>query len=389
MDADRVQRDLHRGLRGEQLGHADLHVRPLPGVVTARREHDELAGRGQLGHHVGQVVADRLVFPDRLAERLPLLCVPQRVVQGGLADAERAGGDLDPADLQAAHHLPEPLALAPAQQRARRDPVVLEGELAALHALVAELGQVTGDGEAGTWFGQQDADAGVRGPGVRVGLDQQRGQPGPARVGDPHLGPVDDVIRTVPACHRPHGLQVGAAARLGQRHRGAQLAGGHPRQVGVLLLVGAVRQQQLRHHRVPAHRPGQAHPAAGQLLGDPRVAGRADLGVSPRLGDGQAVDAELLHLLDELVRVGVGVLEVAHHGPDLAVDEVPDEPDHGPLVLVQLVDGPKHFEGAPHRPFGIVLVGYGGAEHGHDGIADELLHRPAMPLDGPAQTDEV
>ncbi len=56
-----------------------------------------------------------------------------------------------------------------------------------------------------------------------------------------------------------------------------------------------------------------------------------------RDGDGQAVDAELLHLLDQLVRIGVGVLELAHHRPDLAVDEVPDELHHGPLVLVQLI----------------------------------------------------
>src|SRR6185437_8822984 len=56
-----------------------------------------------------------------------------------------------------------------------------------------------------------------------------------------------------------------------------------------------------------------------------------------RLGDRQAVDAELLHLLDELVRIGVGVLELLDHRLDLAVDEVPDERDHGPLVLVQLI----------------------------------------------------
>src|SRR4029077_19949538 len=141
----------------------------------------ELAGRGELGRHVGQVVADGLVLPDRLAERLPLLRVARRVLQRGLGHAERPGRDLDPAYLQAAHHLPEPLALEPAQQRAGRDPVVGEAELAALYALVAELRQVAGHGEAGAWFGQDDADAGVRGFRRRVGLAQQCGQPGPAR----------------------------------------------------------------------------------------------------------------------------------------------------------------------------------------------------------------
>ena len=38
-------------------------------------------------------------------------------------------------------------------------PEVVEGQLAALDALVAELGQVAGDGEAGARLGQDDADA--------------------------------------------------------------------------------------------------------------------------------------------------------------------------------------------------------------------------------------
>src|SRR6185437_3439764 len=69
-----------------------------------------------------------------------------------------------------------------------------------------------------------------------------------------------------------------------------------------------------------------------------------------RLGDGQAVDAELLHLLDELVRIGVGVLEVARHRLDLAVDEVPDERDHGPLVLVQLIHARLHARNRRSTP---------------------------------------
>src|SRR4029077_17948505 len=60
-------------------------------------------------------------------------------------------------------------------------------------------------------------------------------------------------------------------------------------------------------------------------------------------------DAELLHLLDELVRVGVGVLQVAHHRADLAVDEVPDELHHGLLVLVQLVDDQFVWHGSHLR----------------------------------------
>src|SRR6201996_859437 len=107
-NTDRVQRDLHGGLGGEQLGHARLQVGPLTGVVAAGGVQDQLAGGGELGGHVGQVVADRLVLPDRLAERLPLLGVAQGVLERGPADAEGPARDLDAAHLQAAHHLREP-----------------------------------------------------------------------------------------------------------------------------------------------------------------------------------------------------------------------------------------------------------------------------------------
>ena len=46
-----------------------------------------------------------------------------------------------------------------------------------------------------------------------------------------------------------------------------------PRQVAVLLLAGAERQQQLGDDGVAAHRAGQAHPAAGELGGNQGVAG--------------------------------------------------------------------------------------------------------------------
>ena len=45
---------------------------------------------------------------------------------------------------------------------------------------------------------------------------------------------------------------------------------------------------------------------------------------------------------------------------------------------VDLVD---EAQTCAHRPFGVVLVQDGHAEHGDDGVADELLHRPAVGLD--------
>ena len=44
-----------------------------------------------LGGHVGELELDRLVLGDRLAERLALLGVFERELQGALRDARRRG----------------------------------------------------------------------------------------------------------------------------------------------------------------------------------------------------------------------------------------------------------------------------------------------------------
>ena len=93
--------------------------------------------------------------------------------------------------------------------------------------------------------------------------------------------------------------------------------------------------EQLGHHGVPAHRARQAHPAAGEFLGHRGVALRGHLGLAPRLGDRQAEDAELLHLPDQLLRVGVGVLKLAHDRPDLAVHELAHQRDDGGFLVGQ------------------------------------------------------
>ena len=41
----------------------------------------------------------------------------------------------------------------------------------------------------------------------------------------------------------------------------------------------------------------------------------------------------------------------------------------------------QHAQGAAHRPFGVVLVGGGGAEHGHGAVADELVQGAAQAFD--------
>ena len=55
------------------------------------------------------------------------------------------------------------------------------------------------------------------------------------------------------------------------------------------------------------------------------------------------------------------------------------------LLLVQPVDRGADRERRADRPLGIVLVGHRRAEERHDGVADELLDRPAVVLELVAQ----
>jgi hypothetical protein len=80
----------------------------------------------------------------------------------------------------------------------------------------------------------------------------------------------------------------------------------------------------------------QPHPAACELLGDEGVALGGDRHLTPGFLDGQAEDAELFHLLDQLLGVGVVVLEVAHDRPDLAIDELAHRGDDETFLGAEL-----------------------------------------------------
>jgi hypothetical protein len=71
---------------------------------------------------------------------------------------------------------------------------------------------------------------------------------------------------------------------------------------------------------------------------------------------------------DDLAGVDAGVQLQPH--PRLALQPV-----------VQLGQGGVHAGGRPDPPQGVVLVGDGDAEHGHDGVAGELLHRAPVVQD--------
>ena len=57
--------------------------------------------------------------------------------------------------------------------------------------------------------------------------------------------------------------------------------------------------------------------------------------------------------------------------------------------LAELLDSVDQVEAGPDGPLGVVLAGRRGSPDGHDRVTDELLDRPAVPLDDPCRDREV
>src|SRR3954447_11057305 len=333
------------GLRGEELGHARLEVRALAGVLHARGADGEHPRGLELGGHVGELELDHLVLGDRLAERLALLGVLDRQLEGALGQADAAGGDVDAADLERVHHLREALveaAVLAAEDRVRRRLVAVEDQLGRLDALVAHLLDLGRDVEAGERAGvlldarlllaDEARHALVALLGVGVGLDEREDQRAAQPVGDPHLRAVDLVRVVVDLLGgRLDRLDVGAELGLGQRERGAHLAGGHARQPLLLLLVGAELQQQVGPDEVRVDHARDRDPAARELLDDHGV--------------GREVQAEPLHLLDDGLRELVGAVVVLGIRDDLLVRELADHLGDRLLLVGLLLEGDGYGHG--------------------------------------------
>jgi hypothetical protein len=150
--------------------------------------------------------------------------------------------------------------------------------------------------------------------------------------------------------------------------------------------------------------PGDAVPIAAPRGGRAPDRDRSRLPFDPDRGEGLVLEevpghtvrrlahehpADGGHLLQSRGRVDdvpghhpfpAGLLSEADHRLP-AVDPDPDRQTEPGVGLVELVDRVDDREGAPDRPLGVVLVGDRRPEHGHHGVADELLRGTALPLD--------
>ena len=232
--------------------------------------------------------------------------------------------------------------------------VAVEDQLGGVDALVPELVDLAGDHqsrrdftETGGLFDEERGQVAVRLVGAFVGSHQHRHQCRAAAVGQPHLLAVDRVgpvgVALGPGADRG---DVGTEFGLGHRERAARLAGRHPRQEPLLLRLGAVLAQHVRDDEVGVDHPGDAHPAARELLDAQRVGQQRLAEAAVLLGDHQPEQAHLAHLIDDGLRVGVGVLEFLRGRDDLLVDELPYGGDDFGLELGK----PERLGESRHAP---------------------------------------
>src|SRR5215218_3290141 len=273
---------LHLGAPPLRLGCVDRGQ--LPGGVGSHALVHEGLGDVDLGLQLGDLELVVLKRSDWLAEGLALLHVLDRLVEdlrgvGRVAD-RRADALLN----QALHHRDEAATLLADPQGVRHAHVV-EEQLRRVRLGLADLVQLAAPGEAG----HAVLDAEQRdplGPSARVGARGHDDQVGAVTVGDERLRPVEHPV--VAVAHRG-GAQCGevrAAARLGHRDGGDQLAGAEAGQPALLLRV----RRQL-------HEVRRAHPDVDAVAGRD---GRRDAG--DLLGDHDAVAVVLAATAAPLVR---------------------------------------------------------------------------------------
>ena len=175
------------------------------------------------------------------AELLALVDVGQHDVHAGAHDPQGPGGEHRALVVEAAHQHGDAAAHL-ADHVLRRHLAVLEHQFGRVGAAHAELVELLGGGEAGhALLDQEGGDAAAAGLRVCLGVDHQ--DLGVRPVGDPHLGPVEDVAIALALGARAHADHVRARARLAHGERADMLARDQPGQVAGALGGRAVEPQ--------------------------------------------------------------------------------------------------------------------------------------------------
>ena len=263
---------------------------------------------------------------DRAAELLPLLRIDGGLVEGCLSEPGCGSGDPESAGVERRqrHHHALALLADPARS-VDRDAV--EDDLRDRIAVQAHLPLRLGEGQAPGVSGDDERGEALA---ARVGgADKGRVVVGVPRMGDPRLGALEGVARPVVGGRGPgrHRRDVRARERLGEAVGAELVAGEHPGQERLLLLLGAVHGDGMGRQAVDADTDGDAHPHRGDLLDDLEVdlVGLPRAAVLLRIGEGkQARPAEGA---EDLLRERVLALGLVHQRRELLAADLAGQLD--------------------------------------------------------------
>src|SRR3569833_1103808 len=256
-----------------QLAERHLLRRDLSGLLEPSAVQRDQTRLPQGDLHPGERLLGELEPRDRLAELLTRDRVRDRRLVTRPPGAQRAPDDPVPRLGQAAQRPAQPPGLR--QHRRRRHPYVLQGQLRGHRGAQRQLlVDVPCREPTCAALHEEAAD-----PVVRTRPDDR--DVGHRAVRDPHLGAVQHPVRALALGVRTHVRRVRAVGGLGQAEAAERLAGGHPRQPFLLLLLRAVlvdrrhRERTLYGHEAAQPRVGRLQLTAGDAVRDRAGAGAA------------------------------------------------------------------------------------------------------------------
>src|SRR5213592_2753247 len=325
---------LHPG--GEDLRHRDVERRVLAAHHLADAAVRELLRRGDLDHHVDELVLVHLHLGERLPEGDALLAV----AQGDLPEVprrDRPHHHRHHALVLELIHLLLEAAVRVADRVRDRDADVVEEEEPGVRAEVADLVEelVAEAARVG-----RDDDLGEAAVARRRVGDREEAEPvGGGGVRDVHLGAVQDPVVAVAHGAGLDAGHVGAGARLGHGDRRHLLAADGRDEIALLQLLAAEAVERRGGH-VGLHR--DAHRDAGvvaarELLQEDRVVRVVEAEAAVALVVADAEEPELAHLAVEGLVDAAELVELAGPGDQLRLHEPADRVAER-LVLCAAVD---------------------------------------------------
>ena len=175
---------------------------------------------------------------------------------------------------------------------------------------------------AGAGGHDEDADA-LAGRGVGVGSREDHEHVRGGGVGDVPLEPVDDPSFAVAPCGGDQPARVGPGVGFGQGEGGDDLAGGQPGQPLLALFFGPGQDQDLPGDPVVrAEQRPERGAGVAELDGQPHLLIHRQAEAAVLGGQGVAVQAHLLGLLDQPGGYLVGFVDPGFGGHHLTPDEL-------------------------------------------------------------------